>query len=87
MFSEPAVACRECHLSLTLAQAASQGMRCSRCGGEPISVDMCWHTGQQSVGPYAIPLADSSVEHCMAELLLQVYYEIKPTLVLILVAD
>jgi hypothetical protein len=72
MFSEPAVACRECHLSLTLAQGASQGMRCSRCGGELAPADVSWITSREGKNPFPNPPAEPRV----AELLLPAHNEV-----------
>ncbi len=73
MFSEPAVACRECHLSLTLAQGAGQGMRCSRCGSELVLVDLGWVSGEESAARFPAPPAAP----CVAELLLPAHNEVE----------
>ncbi len=76
MLSEPAVVCPTCNLSQTLAQGASQGMRCGRCGAELAPVDVRWITRDESAGPFAAPSDFSASQHCVAELLLPAHNEV-----------
>jgi hypothetical protein len=72
MLSEPALVCRTCSLSHTLAQGASQGMRCGRCGAELTPVDVRWISGDEN----AVSSDVWPSQPCVAELLLPAHNEV-----------
>ncbi|MEJ2562068.1 MAG: type IV secretion system DNA-binding domain-containing protein [Anaerolineales bacterium] len=76
MLSEPALVCRDCGLSHTLAQGAGRGMRCGRCGGELVAVDVSWISAEADTDQIPIPSDFSSNPPCAAELLLPAHNEV-----------
>lgn len=76
MLPEPNVACPHGHVTCTLEQGASQGMRCRVCGETLERVDERWLTGGRRKGAQAALVWIPPVENKVAELQLPAHNEV-----------